>query len=123
MRASRDILVIDDEPIVRVCCERSLSLEGYSIDLAQDGLEGLRKLEDNQYGVVLVDIKMPTLGGEEVIKTLKRIAPETRVIVITGYATEEMREKALAMGADLYLEKPFSPKQLLGAIKNVTGEA
>lgn len=109
----KKILVIDDEPIVRTSCIRSLSPEGYEVKSASSGKEALELLEKESFNLVLLDLKMPDMDGIEVLKKIKDTWPDTKVVMITGYSTVETAVKTLKLGAFSYLEKPFTPDTLL----------
>ena len=109
----KKILVIDDEPIVRTSCIRSLSPEGYEVKSASSGKEALELLENEPFNLVLLDLKMPDMDGIEVLKKIKNTWPDTKVVMITGYSTVETAVKTLKLGAFSYLEKPFMPDTLL----------
>ncbi|MCK5511764.1 MAG: sigma-54-dependent Fis family transcriptional regulator [Thermodesulfovibrionia bacterium] len=113
----KKILVIDDESIIRISCQRSLSNEGYEVKLASSGKEGIELLEKGEFNLVLLDIKMPDMDGIEVLKKITSTWPETKVIMITGYSTVEAAVKTLRLGALNYLEKPFTPDSLIETIK------
>ncbi|GAB4410571.1 MAG: hypothetical protein OHK0032_06350 [Thermodesulfovibrionales bacterium] len=111
------ILVIDDEEIVRISCRKCLTPEGYDVDVAANGMEGLRLTEANRYDLVLTDLKMPDMDGMEFMMKMKESQPETKVIMITGYSTVEHAVKAIKLGAYNYIEKPFTPDTLIAAVK------
>jgi DNA-binding NtrC family response regulator len=113
----KKILVIDDEPIIRVSCQRSLGSEGYEVKSASSGKEGIDLLAKEAFNLVLLDIKMPDMDGIEVLKKIKNTWPETKIIMITGYSTVETAVKTLKLGALNYLEKPFTPDTLVETIK------
>ena len=110
------VLIIDDENIVRVSCERTLSPEGYEVRLAQNGLDGLKILEQENFDIVLTDLKMPDMDGIEILRKVKEGWPSTEVIIITGYQTVDTAVKAIKFGAYNYIEKPFTPDTLLSAV-------
>jgi len=110
------VLIIDDENIVRVSCERTLSPEGYEVRLAQNGLDGLKMLEQEGFDIVLTDLKMPDMDGIEILRKVKEGWPSTEVIIITGYQTVDTAVKAIKFGAYNYIEKPFTPDTLLSAV-------
>lgn len=111
------ILVIDDEAIVRISCQKCLTPEGYEVDVASNGADGLRLTKENHYDVILTDLKMPDMDGMEFLMTMKEIQPEAKVIMITGYSTVEHAEEAKRLGAFNYVEKPFTPDTLVAAVK------
>lgn len=122
MNEKARILVVDDEEIVRISCERILSPAGYRVDVTPDGRKALQMLEQNKYDLVLSDLKMPHMDGMEVLAEIKKRTPQARVIIITGYSTVEIAVKAIKMGAYNYIEKPFNPETLISAVKEALGE-
>lgn len=111
------ILVLDDEEIVRISCKKCLTPEGYDVDVAANGVEGLAMTENTRYDVILTDLKMPDMDGMEFLAKVKERHPDTKVIMITGYSTVEHAVKAMRMGAYNYIEKPFTPDALIEAVK------
>jgi DNA-binding response OmpR family regulator len=116
------ILVIDDEEIVQVSCKRTLVPEGYTVDVAASGKEGLELFEKSKYDLVLIDLKMPGMDGIEVLVNIKRQRPEQNVMIMTGYDTVEHIVESISSGAAHYLEKPFTPDTLIERIKEVLGQ-
>lgn len=117
MQDKKNILVIDDEEIVRISCRRALVPEGFNVEVARDGLEGLRLLKEKPYDLILIDLKMPNMDGMEVLENILSMRPDAKVIIITGYSAVETAVKAIKMGAFNYLEKPFTPDSLLEAVR------
>ncbi len=112
------ILIIDDEDIVLKSCLRILKNEGYEISTAYSGEEGLKRIDENEYDVVITDLKMPGMGGMEVLATLRKNKPEITVIIFTGYATVENTREALKAGAFDYIPKPFTNEELRTVVDN-----
>lgn len=110
------VLVIDDEEIIRKSCEKILLSEGYAVELSESGKKGLKTLRKEPFDLVLTDLKMPDMDGIEVLKNVKENWPDTEVIVITGYGTVSTALEALRHGAYDYIEKPFTPDQLLNVV-------
>jgi DNA-binding NtrC family response regulator len=110
------ILVVDDEDIVRTSCSRTLVPEGYEVRLAKNGVEGLQMAAGERFDLVLTDLKMPDMDGIEVLRIIKEKWPETLVIIVTGYQTVDTAVKAIKLGANNYIEKPFTPDALLSAV-------
>ena len=106
------ILVIDDEEAVRDSSKQVLTKEGFEIVTAQDGQHGLEKVKEQSFDIILLDLKMPGLRGEEVLQQIKVIDPEILVIIITGYASVESAVETLKQGAYDYVPKPFTPDEL-----------
>ncbi len=111
------ILVIDDEAIVRISCKKCLIPEGYEVDAATNGAEGLKLTETNRYNLILTDLKMPDMDGMEFLMRIRETQPKAKVIMITGYSTAEHAEEATMLGAYDYIEKPFTPDTLIAAVK------
>ncbi|GAH22677.1 unnamed protein product [marine sediment metagenome] len=104
-----NILVIDDEEVMRDSCKQILSRQGHHIKLAEDGYQGLELLKEKSFDLVILDLKMPGIDGMEVLEKIKESSPETAVVVITGYATVESAVEAMRRGAYDFLPKPFTP--------------
>ncbi len=116
------VLVIDDEAIVRVSCQRVLEPEGFEVDVTARGDEALEMMQSKQYDVVLTDLKMPDMDGLEVLKEIKKRWPEVQVIIITGYGTISTAVQAIKLGAYDYIEKPFTPEDILNVVKKALEE-
>ena len=109
-------LVIDDEQIVLDSVSRILTEDAYEVDTSLSGRQGLKKALEGDYDVVLTDIRMPDIGGMRVLRDVKRAKPALPVVIITGYANIRSAVQAMRLGAADYLEKPFTPEQLLKAV-------
>ena len=119
METEARILVVDDEEGVREGCRRILAAEGFAVNTAADGVEALALFEkDPRYAVALVDLRMPRLGGLELTRTLRERDPNLVVVIITAYATIETAVEGTKQGAYSYIPKPFTPDELLLAIRN-----
>jgi len=112
------LLFVDDEEIVLSSCMRIFSGKGYSVDVARSGEEGLAKSGEKDYDIIVTDLKMPGIGGMELLKTLRRTKPDSTVVVFTGYATVETARQALKYGAFDYIPKPFTPEEIREVIEN-----
>lgn len=113
------ILVIDDEPDIRESLEDFLSLEGYAIDLASNGGEGLRKLENGEYDLILLDLMMPDRSGMDVLHDLRERDRETPVFMITAYGSVDAAVESLKAGATDFFQKPWNPDKLLVEIERI----
>jgi two-component system KDP operon response regulator KdpE len=114
----RLILVVDDEPRMIQFVRMNLEAEGARVAQAQNGLEALRAVRDHLPDAVILDVMMPELDGFETIKRLREFS-EVPVIMLTVRADEEERVRGLELGADDYLGKPFSPRELVSRLKAV----
>lgn len=121
MTSKIKILVIDDEKIVLNSCTRILSDEQYEIHTVQTGAEGLQKLKDEKFDIVLTDLKMPEISGIEILKRIKEFYPGTIVIMMTGYSTVQTAVEAMRLGAYDYVPKPFTPEELVQAVDKAIG--
>lgn len=113
-----NILIIDDEKAIRKTLGEILSYEGYKIDEAGDGEEGLKKFKEKNYDVVLCDIKMPKIDGIEFLDKAGEINPDVPVIMISGHGTIETAVEAVKKGAYDYVSKPPDLNRLLITIRN-----
>ncbi|OQP68521.1 sigma-54-dependent transcriptional regulator [Niastella populi] len=113
-----NILIIDDEKAIRKTLSEILSYEGYKIEEAGDGEEGLKKFKEKAYDVVLCDIKMPKLDGIEFLDKAREANPDVPVIMISGHGTIETAVEAVKKGAYDYISKPPDLNRLLITIRN-----
>ena len=110
------VLVVDDEPAMRRTLQALLRLEGFEVDTAAEGREALRKLGETQFDVLVLDLRMPGMGGTEVLRHLEDIEADVGVIVLTGHGSLESAIEALRKGAYDYLLKPVDPETLLQSV-------
>ena len=113
-----DILIIDDEKAIRKTLTEILSFEGYKIDEAPDGEDGLKRFKEKAYDVVLCDIKMPKLDGIEFLQKAGEINPDVPIIMISGHGNIETAVEAVKKGAYDYISKPPDLNRLLITIRN-----
>ena len=110
--AAANVLIIDDDPAICDSCQEVLRLEGHQVEQVRSGEDGLRRIADQGFDLVFLDLKMPGLGGMEVLRRAKEEEPDLVVVVITGYGTVEAAIEAMKLGAFDFLLKPFTPDQL-----------
>ncbi|HTN06332.1 sigma-54 dependent transcriptional regulator [Agriterribacter sp.] len=113
-----NILIIDDEKAIRKTLGEILSYEGYKIDEAGDGEEGLKRFREKNYDVVLCDIKMPKIDGIEFLDKAREINPDVPIIMISGHGTIETAVESVKKGAYDYVSKPPDLNRLLITIRN-----
>jgi two-component system response regulator MprA len=112
------ILVVDDERAVRESLRRALELEGYEIELAEDGRQALERLaREDQPDAVILDVLMPGVDGLEVCRTLRNQGSRLPVLMLTARTQVEDRVEGLDAGADDYLTKPFALEELLARVR------
>jgi CheY-like chemotaxis protein len=114
------ILVVDDEDMVRRIAQASLEIRGYRVLLASNGLDAIREVRKNPaIGVVLLDLTMPVMGGEEAIDEILAHRPGIKVIVSTGYDHREAISRFSNKAVAAYLQKPYTSRQLAEKVKTV----
>jgi len=113
------ILIVDDESVVRQAFVRILSSERCSVEAVSNGPDALRRMREQAFDVVLLDLKMPGMDGMTVLRTIKENWPESEVIIVTGYAALETAKESVALGAFDYVAKPVGPEEVI----HVTNEA
>ncbi|HVL69309.1 MAG TPA: sigma-54 dependent transcriptional regulator [Vicinamibacterales bacterium] len=110
--ASTRILIVDDEEIVRESLTGWLEKDGCTVGSAPDGPSALRRLADEPWTIVLLDMKMPGMDGLQVLEETRKLQPPPTVVIMTAYATVETAVRAIKLGAYDYLVKPFDPEEL-----------
>ena len=117
------VLVVDDEPPVRDALERALSLEGYTVDLAEDGAQALKKVTTEEPDVVVLDVLMPGVDGLETCRRLRAEGHALPVLMLTARDAISDRVDGLDAGADDYLVKPFALEELLARLRALVRRA
>jgi len=112
----KKVLVIDDESIVRISCQRVLETEGYDVLLSSSGVDAIACLEQGGVSFAFIDLIMPDMDGLELLRRKKEGWPTVGTAVITGLGTQESSERARALGADHFIKKPFLPEDLVRVI-------
>jgi two-component system, NtrC family, response regulator HydG len=106
------ILIIEDDKRLREILKKILDRKGFRVDLATNGSDGIAKIKQDFYDVALTDLKMPGIDGIEVLRAIKRISPETYVIIMTAYGTIDSAVEAMRNGAFDYVTKPFKTEEI-----------
>ncbi len=112
MKEKVNILVVDDEEIVRESLVEWLREEGYNAEAAEDAFKALEKIKERNWDIALVDLKMPKMDGLELLERIKKESPDTQVIIFTAYATVHTAVQAIKKGAYDYLVKPLDPEEV-----------
>ncbi len=107
------VLVVDDEAVIREGVKRILENSGFQVEICASGRLALEMVQEKDFDLVITDLKMPGMGGMEVLKTIKILQPEVPVVIITGYSTVDTAVEAMKNGAIDYVAKPFTPEALL----------
>ena len=113
------ILIIEDEAAIRRVLTKILSEENdsYQVEEAEDGLEGIEKIKKDDFGLVLCDIKMPKMDGVEVLEAIKKIKPETPIVMISGHGDLDTAVNTMRLGAFDYISKPPDLNRLLNTVR------
>ena len=113
------ILVVDDEATMRRSLADILRLEGYRVQTAASGEEAILRIKEDLYDLILLDLKMPGIGGIEVLRFTAENSPDSQVILLTAHGSLESAIEALRLGAQDYLLKPSSPETILASVARV----
>jgi DNA-binding response OmpR family regulator len=113
------ILLIEDDRATRKALQQLLEPEGFLVESAQDGAQGLAAFRATKPDFVILDLRMPKMNGQEVCRQIRKESEEVPIIILTGSADEIDRVVLLELGADDYVTKPFSPKELLARVRAV----
>lgn len=113
------ILIVEDELNMRLGLQDNLEFEGYEVDYAGEGNTGLEKILQNSYDLVLLDVMLPNMSGFDVCKTVRKKGVSTPIILLTAKGEEMDKVRGLELGADDYVTKPFSLRELLARIKAI----
>ena len=106
------ILVVDDEPGALESFRMILEIKDFEVSTFSNGNEALSQAEKTPFDIAFIDLKMPIIGGLEVLRKLKELSPTTEAIIVTAYATEESQANAITFGAMEYLRKPFLMEEI-----------
>ncbi|QUW21149.1 response regulator [Sporosarcina sp. Marseille-Q4063] len=117
----RSILIVDDQPGIRLLLEELFRRENYSVRLAKNGVDAFKKIEAEQPDCVLLDMKMAGIDGTEVLKRIKKEWPAVPVVMMTAYGELETIEEVLALGAEKYFTKPFDIYEVRDSVNAIIG--
>jgi len=115
----KSILIVDDEKNIRLTLSQTLEALGVEPDTAANGEETLAKLKEKEFGLILLDLKMPGMDGMEVLRRVREIRPDIRVIIITAYGTIESAVEAMKLGAVDFIQKPFATEEIRELVSRV----
>jgi DNA-binding NtrC family response regulator len=117
----KKVLVVDDTKNIRTLLTACLENEGYKVDSASDGLSALDQLQENNYDLVFLDIKLPEISGTEVLRKIRAAGINMPVIIMTAFATVKNAVECTKMGAVHYLQKPFTPNKVRSVLAELEG--
>src|SRR5215813_13074885 len=115
----QSVLVVDDDPTVSDVVRRYLERAGYQVTLRTDGRSALAEYERNRPDLVVLDLMLPELNGLEVCRRLRTVDPSLPIVMLTALGEESDRVLGLELGADDYVTKPFSPRELVLRVQSV----
>ncbi len=110
------IILVDDDETIRKAVSTCLKAS-FEVHVSKDGQDALKKAERRAYDAALIDIRLPDINGIELAKSIRQINPQTRTILITGYASIETAMRAIDEGVDGYVKKPIEPTELINLLK------
>jgi two-component system alkaline phosphatase synthesis response regulator PhoP len=113
----KKILIVEDEESILMALEDNLRLEGYEVACAEDGDKGLSMAREQEFDLIILDIMLPKMDGFEVCKQVRREGVNTPILMLTAKSQEIDKVLGLELGADDYVTKPFSPRELLARVK------
>jgi DNA-binding NtrC family response regulator len=113
------ILLVEDEKITRLALANTLTREGHDVVACESGVDGLARLSQERFDVVLTDLRLPEVSGMEILRAARERDPDSVVIIMTAFATVETAVEALKIGAYDYITKPFSPEKVLNLLVKV----
>jgi DNA-binding response OmpR family regulator len=116
---SHTILIVEDEPNMRLGLKDNLEFEGYSVDLAEDGAAGLEKILKQSYDLIIMDVMMPRMSGLDACRKAREAGVESPILLLTAKSEEVDKVIGLELGADDYVTKPFGLRELLARIKAI----
>jgi DNA-binding NtrC family response regulator len=119
MMCGHRLLIVEDEPLLRITMADALRKEGWTVDVAEDGVKGNALFEQHLHDVVLTDLVMPRMDGMALLKRIKAVEPDTTVVMITAHGSVDRAVEAMREGAADFISKPFSMAQLLVRLNNV----
>jgi DNA-binding response OmpR family regulator len=117
------ILIVEDDRATRKALLQLLEPEGYSVEVAQNGSEGLAMFSASRPNFVILDLGLPKMNGQQVCQQIRKASEEVPILILTGSSDEVSRVLLLELGADDYVTKPFSPKELLARVRAVLRRA
>ncbi len=112
------ILIVDDDESIRKTLSMILKEEGYTVDMAQNGKEAIKKTQTEFYNLALIDIKLPDMEGTELLTKIRDTTPKMRKVIVTGYPSLQNAVDAVNKGANAYILKPFDVEKVLKTIRD-----
>ncbi|MCC7202889.1 MAG: sigma-54-dependent Fis family transcriptional regulator [Nitrospirae bacterium] len=114
-----EVLIIDDEPLMRISISDALKAEGCNVSSAATGSEGLKAVKEAVYDIVITDLRLPQVDGVQILKMCRQVSQHTKVLMITAYGSVDSAVEAMKTGAYDYITKPFSMDELILTVKRL----
>lgn len=111
------VLVVDDEKLIRLLLSRALKKEGITVVDAENGSEAREKIKKRRFDLVILDLRLGDINGVDLLKDMRATSPETMVIVITAYGSDDLKKEIEKQGVKGYYEKPFDTFEIIDTIK------
>jgi len=119
MSDKKNILVVNDEPAIRQILANMLKDRGYNVVMAEDGYKAIEKAKEIPFSITFLDIRMPGIDGVETLKEIKKISPETKFVMMTGYPHKNLEKEAIKQGAYTVIYKPFDRKKVIAIVEKL----
>lgn len=119
MLSHKSILIVDDEKNIRFMLSECLASMETPIETAEDGETALRKIREGEFGLVLLDLRMPGMDGMEVLRQIQELRPDIRVVILTAHGAIDTAVEAIRLGAVAFLQKPFVPDEIRETVLRV----
>jgi DNA-binding NtrC family response regulator len=113
------VLIVDDEKNIRMTLTQALADMEVETETAVNGEEALSKLKDQDFGLILLDLRMPGMDGMDLLKKLRKDRPDIRIVIITAHGTIDSAVEAMKLGAADFIQKPFTPKEIRGLVSAI----
>ena len=117
------IFIVDDDVDFAEALAEIIKAEGYDVECAHTGAEAVARFRENDFDIAFMDVKLPDMNGVESLFEIRRLKPDAKVMMMTGFSVEELLQQAVEGGAFGVLHKPFEPTELLAAIEAMITEA
>jgi len=115
------ILIVDDEKYLRRILKKLLEEEGHVVDVASTGLAAIAKAKKNSYNLLVTDLRLPGMSGQEIIKKMEKIDPNMKFIIISGYQLDSETEAKIKRGSYSFFEKPFLNEEIVSEVRKMIG--
>ncbi|MFQ6067684.1 MAG: response regulator [bacterium] len=121
MSDKKNILVVNDELPIREILGNILKNRGYHVFMAEDGYKAIEKAKEISFAIIFLDLRMPGIDGVETLKEIKKISPETKVVMMTGRPDKNLEKEAIKQGAYTVIYKPFDRKKVIAIAEKLDG--